>query len=228
MPLLLDFIPLDPLRHLHRHLLASLPTSALVDAALCTCSRLRLPHLAAQLLHSLHRRGRVRPSLQAANAVLSALARSPSASPQASLDAFRSLIALRLHPNHYTFNLLVHTHCSKGTLANGLSTLSTMQGFGLSPDVVTYNTLLNAHCRKGMLGEARTLLARMKKEGIAPTRATYNTLVSAYARLGWIKQATNVVEAMTAFGLEPDLWTYNVPNFLLIGSFYKENLRLAL
>ncbi|TVU48048.1 hypothetical protein EJB05_07670, partial [Eragrostis curvula] len=209
-PLLLSFVPLDPLLRLHRHLLSHHPSNALADAALTAYARLRRPHLAAQLLHSLRRRGRVRPSLQAANAVLSALARSPSTSPQASLDAFRSLIGLRLHPNHYTFNLLVHTHCSKGTLSDALGTLSTMQGFGLSPDAVTYNTLLNAHCRKGMLGEARALLARMKKEGIEPTRPTYNTLVSAYARLGWIKQATKVVESMTAFGFEPDIWTYNL------------------
>jgi len=83
LPLLLDFVPLDPLRHLHRHLLASLPTSALADAALSAYSRLRLPHLAAQLLHSFRRRGRVRPSLQAANAVLFALVRSPSTTPWA-------------------------------------------------------------------------------------------------------------------------------------------------
>ncbi|CAN6301888.1 unnamed protein product [Urochloa humidicola] len=109
LPLLLDFVPHDPLRRLHRHLLTSLPTSALADAALSAYARLRLPHLAAQLLHSFRRRGGVRPSLQAANAVLSALARCPSTSPQASLDTFRSLIGLRLFPNHYTFNLLVHT-----------------------------------------------------------------------------------------------------------------------
>lgn len=77
--------------------------------------------------------------------MLSVLARGPSTSPQVSLYTFRSLITLWFHPNHYTFNLLVHTHCSK---------LSTMQGFDLSPDDVTFNTLLNAHCHNGMLGEA--------------------------------------------------------------------------
>nr|CAD1837816.1 unnamed protein product [Ananas comosus var. bracteatus] len=204
--------PLDRRRLLHRHLLHphSPPSRPLLDIAVSAYAALGLPHLAAQLFHSMRRR-RLRPSLLTSNTLLAALARSPAAasSPAAPLAVYADMLALGVTPTTRTFNILAKVHCSRGRFADALALLPAMAGFGCSP---TPSPSTPSSTGTAAADATRGPRPPRRHEGPRrpPNRATYNTLVAAYSRLGWLKEATRALDLMTTSGFVPDVWTYNV------------------
>ncbi|KAK4755629.1 hypothetical protein SAY87_009386 [Trapa incisa] len=116
-----------------------------------------------------------------------------------------------VHPDTYTFNILIRGFCMNKMVDEGFHFFKKMSRFDVEPDVVTYNILVDGLCREGKVVIASNVVKGMRKKSrdLNPNVVTYTTLVRGFCSKGEIDEALKVVQEMIDQGLKPNDVTYN-------------------
>ncbi|RDX99967.1 Pentatricopeptide repeat-containing protein, partial [Mucuna pruriens] len=119
---------------------------------------------------------------------------------------YTDMIAARVTPQTYTFNLLLQSLCESRAFDHALELFDKMSEKGCHPNEFTLGILVRGLCRAGLVKRASELVNSSRHNA---NRVVYNTLVSRFCREELNDEAEKLVEIMSQQGVLPDVVTFN-------------------
>ncbi|KAL6195578.1 hypothetical protein ACLB2K_031196 [Fragaria x ananassa] len=81
-----------------------------------------------------------------------------------------------LMPDVYTYGVLIHGLCMKGSYYRALRLLKEMRKKGMVPNVASYSSTIGVLCNDGKWEEAEMLLKGMMESDLKPSVSLYNII----------------------------------------------------
>ncbi|CAJ1936290.1 unnamed protein product [Sphenostylis stenocarpa] len=129
---------------------------------------------------------------------------------------YTDMIAARVTPQTYTFNLLIQSLCDSRAFDHAFQLFDKMSQKGCQPNEYTLGILVRGLCRAGHVKQAMELVNNSYSKSNdnnnscrVANRVVYNTLVSAFCREEKNDEAEILVERMSEQGVLPDVVTFN-------------------
>ncbi|KAG2410077.1 Pentatricopeptide repeat-containing protein [Vigna angularis] len=131
---------------------------------------------------------------------------------------YTDMIAARVTPQTYTFNLLIQSLCDSRAFDHAIQLFDKMSQKGCHPNEFTLGILVRGLCRAGRVKQALELVNNSYSNSNGndnnsscriANRVVYNTLVSAFCKEELNDEAEKLVERMSEVGLLPDVVTFN-------------------
>ena len=101
---------------------------------------------------------------------------------------YNCMLSIGCAPDVFTFNMLIHGLCKKGSLTSACRLVNEMAIRGCEPNVVTYTTLIDGFCKAGQLEEASDVLNEMSAKGLSLNTVGYNCLICALCNCARMKR----------------------------------------
>ncbi|CAE7549102.1 EMB2745 [Symbiodinium sp. CCMP2592] len=128
---------------------------------------------------------------------------------QTAEQLYRSMLSIRVEPNHKTFGKLIEAAAKSTQPQEATIWLQEMLHCGFEPHLLNYNELISAAANEHDLDSATSWLWHLGEKRLQPNLISYNSVLNAAAKNGDLNTCTAIYNTMQSAGILPNAITFN-------------------